>query len=79
MAEPTGRAVVRVRMVDETVVEGEVVWANASFLKLRLNGGSDAILAKSQIHHIASLAGTAAADRDDIKPDAWAARPQGLA
>jgi hypothetical protein len=79
LAEPTGRAVVRVRMVDEAIIEGEVVWANASFLKLREKGGSDIVLAKSQIHQIASLAGTDAADRDDIKPDAWAARPQGLA
>lgn len=80
LAEPTGRAVVRVTLVDNSLVEGEVVWADASFVKIRsLADQTDTIVAKSQIHKIEARAGTDAADREDVKTDAWAARLPGLA
>jgi cell division protease FtsH len=80
LAEPTGRAVVRVTMVDDVIFEGEVVWADASFVKIRnLADSSDSILAKSRIQKIESLTGTEAADRADVKTDAWAGRLPGVA
>jgi cell division protease FtsH len=80
LAEPTGKAVVRVTMVDGAAVEGEIVWADASFLKIRsLDDETDSVLAKSRIHQVQSLAGTEAAHRGEVKPDAWALRMPGMA
>jgi ATP-dependent Zn protease len=78
LAEPTGKAMVRAVMVDQSDVEGQVVWADASFLKIRLADESDVIVAKSRIHKIESLPGTEAADRKDVQSDAWASRLPGL-
>jgi cell division protease FtsH len=78
MSEVTGVARARVVLADGTRVEGEVVWADASFVKLR-SGGEGRILAKRQIVHIEALAGTEAVDRGELAPDRLAGKLPGLA
>ena len=76
LAEPTGVARVRVRLLDAAPVEGEVVWADATFLKLRRGGAeSDLIVAKRQIQQLEVLDGTDSAVLDDLQIDKWAMRP----
>jgi cell division protease FtsH len=80
LAEPTGTARVRLRLLDAPPVEGEVVWADASFLKIRSDGGErDVIIAKRQIQQLEVLDGTDAAALEDLQLDPWAARPSATA
>jgi cell division protease FtsH len=77
LAEPTGRAVVRVSF-DHDALEGEVVWADAKFLKIRTAAG-EVLVPKEQIQQMRAVEGTEPAGRDDVEPDRWANRPAGLA
>ena len=75
LAEPTGAARVRLTLKEAASVEGEVVWADAAFFKIRrADGGPDLLVAKRQVLHLEVLDGTDAAPRDGIQIDAWAAR-----
>ncbi len=59
LTQPTGRALVRLTLVEGAVVEGELIWADAVFVKLRSeNGGGARIVPKLQIKSIEPLAGT---------------------
>ncbi|MGH7286753.1 MAG: hypothetical protein ACREI8_01890, partial [Myxococcota bacterium] len=59
LTQPTGRALVRLTLVEGAVVEGELVWADAVFVKLRSeNGAGVRIVPKLQIKSIEPLAGT---------------------
>lgn len=80
LTEPTGKAVVRLTLPEEVVVEGEVVWADASFIKLR-NGcdTGDTIVPKRQIRRIEILKGTESADAEDLSGDLWAGQRPDLA
>ena len=45
LAEPTGTALVRLQILDAAPVEGEVVWADTAFLKIRrVDGEPDVII-----------------------------------
>jgi cell division protease FtsH len=80
LAEPTGTARVRVTLRDGPAVEGEVVWADASFLKLRRDDDdTDVLVPKVQVLHIEALAGTERADLEDLSIDRWALRQPDLA
>ena len=80
VSEPTGRAVVRMTLQDGTIVEGEVVWADASFIKVRrVSDGADVVVPKSQVQKLEAMAGTELADREDVAPDPWSARQPDLA
>jgi cell division protease FtsH len=80
LAQPTGRAVVRATLLDGSVLEGELVWADASYLKLRGESpGTERIVAKSQVQSLEALAGTGAAAPEDVVTDAWAKRVPGVA
>jgi len=80
LAEPTGRAIVRLLMQNDETIEGEVVWADASFIKVRnQNDGSESIVQKYQITRIEALEGTESADRNDIMPDQWGQQMPDLA
>jgi cell division protease FtsH len=82
LAQPTGRAVVRATLLDGAVLEGELVWADASYLKLRggsPGNGAERIVPKSQVKSLEALAGTGAAADGDVVTDVWAARPPGVA
>lgn len=80
LTEPAGVAAVRVVMTDGTTVEGEVVWADASFIKLqRYNGAGDMLIAKKQVHSLEALAATEPAGPGDFATDRWATTSPGLA
>ena len=80
LSEPTGAAQVRLTLKDAQLVEGEVVWADASFIKIRRNGDdSDLVVPKLQIHRLEALFGTEAADAEDLVVDQWATRLPDLA
>jgi len=78
LAQPSGRAVVRIETVDGQSFEGEVVWADGFFVKLRpVPGGETSahvLVAKSQIrelHALHALEGTAAEDAANVASDLW--------
>jgi ATP-dependent metalloprotease FtsH len=75
LAEPTGTARVRLQLWNAPPVEGGVVWADASFLKIRRNHGeSDLIVSKRQIVQFEVLDGTDSAELDEVQIDRWAVR-----
>ena len=79
LAEPTGQAHVRLSLVEDTVVEGKVVWANAAFIKVRRDSdGSETIVPKHQVKTIQTLSGTEVTDRADVLPDRWASGQPGV-
>ncbi len=73
-AEPTGRVLARVTLTTGATVEGEVLWMNASHMKLRAEDGSEVIVAKEMAQCIVPLAGTEMAPQGDFRPDRWAGR-----
>ena len=73
-AEPTGRAVARVTLVTGAVVEGEVLWMNATHIKLRLTDQSEIIIAKETAAQIAPVSGTDTSPDADFSPDRWVGR-----
>jgi cell division protease FtsH len=80
LAEPSGKAFTRLTLKQDAVVEGQVVWADASFIKLRHNGnGIETIVPKYQILKIDTLEGTEYVGPDDMAVDPWAARNPELA
>jgi cell division protease FtsH len=76
LAEPTGKAIVRV-FLDGEAIEGELIWADAHFVKIGGDRGQ-MIVPKAQIERIEALEGTESADPSDVKPDLWARRHSGL-
>ena len=75
LAEPTGTARVRLSLLDGTTVKGDVVWADAAFLKIRnSNGDPDLVVAKRQVQQLEVLPGTDAAALDELQIDRWAVR-----
>lgn len=78
LAEPTGRAVVRLTLRDRSIVEGEVLWADATFVKVHCDG-SATIVSKAQIQKVEALRGTELAGSEDVATDPWGREPPGLA
>jgi cell division protease FtsH len=81
LAEPTGKALVRITLDENRSVAGEVVWVDAQFIKVRTLDGNrtESIIPKHQIRTIEVLEGTDAAERDDLFVDPWANRHSGMA
>jgi cell division protease FtsH len=80
LARARGCAQVRLKLEGGDVVEGEVVWADASFLKLRSRAdGSETIVPKQRVTAIEALAGTEAVPAEEVVSDPWAARIPDLA
>jgi cell division protease FtsH len=79
LAEPTGTARVRLRLTDSPPIEGDVVWADATFLKIRRPGESDLIVAKRQVQQLEVLDGTDAALLEELQIDRWAMKPTATA
>jgi hypothetical protein len=73
-AEPVGRALVRLTLTSGAVVEGEVLWMNATHIKLRLTDDTDLIVAKDAAAQMVPLPGTESAPEADFVPDRWAGR-----
>ena len=80
LAEPTGRAVVRLHLKDYPPMEGDVLWVDATFIKLRPSGSETAVLVpKAQVQRLEAISGTEAVSRDDVSADKWAGRRTDLA
>ncbi len=58
LARPAGTCKARVELVEGAVLEGELLWADAHYLKLETPEGP-VIVAKTRIRQVRSLAGTA--------------------
>jgi len=67
LTEPTGRAMVRV-VLDGDAIEGEVVWVDGHFLKLRRPQG-EVLVSKAQIQRMEPLDGTECADSPELAPN----------
>jgi ATP-dependent Zn protease len=72
-SEPTGRIVARVFLTSGKVIEGEMLWMNATHFRLRSSDG-DVIVLKQLAERIEPLAGTESARKDDFSPDRLAGR-----
>lgn len=79
LAEPTGKAIVRLTLQEDAVVEGAIVWMDSAFIKIRTEGGAETIVPKQQIQKIESLRGTEPAGRNDLMVDCWSGRKPELA
>jgi cell division protease FtsH len=80
LAEPTGRAVVRLLLRDHSTLEGDVVWVDATYIKVRTRDGDAGILVpKAQVLRLEAVSGTEAMSRDDVVGDQWAGRRADLA
>jgi len=78
LARPTGKARVRLTLAEGTLVEGELVWADATLLKLRGDGPNESMLVpKQQIRTIEALEGTEWTK--DVSPDRLLAHTPELA
>jgi len=80
LAQPVGKARVRLTLVEGALIEGELVWADATFVKVRGDGDDEhALVSKAQIKTLESLDGTEWVESAGIAPDQWAARTPDLA
>jgi cell division protease FtsH len=80
LAEPTGKAIARLNLRDGSVLEGEVLWADGVFIKLRQNSDSGEILVpKMHVLSMQSLEGTEPARAEDVITDPWMGRQPDLA
>ena len=80
LAEPTGRAVVRLLLRDHSTLEGDVLWVDATYIKVRTRDGDAGILVpKSQVLRLEAVSGTETMPRDDVLGDQWAGRRADLA
>lgn len=80
LAEPTGKALTRLTLKQDTVVEGQVLWADSSFIKLRHAGNNtETIVPKSQVLKINALDGTEQALPEDMVADPWGSHNPDLA
>jgi len=78
LAQAVGKALVRVTLAGFTTIEGELVWADANFIKVRTRGQDEAlVLGKSQIQSIEALDGTELLD--EFSPDPWSGNTPDLA
>jgi len=80
VSRPPGRARARITLRDGAAVAGEILWANAEFVKVRQEGSSGEVtIPKLQVQSIVSLDGTTAAPPAEAVADPWAIRPSGTA
>ena len=68
LTEPVGSARLRVTLSDGTGVDGELVWADATFVKVRRSGrGGDLVIPKRQIRTIEALDGGDVAESTKLR------------
>jgi cell division protease FtsH len=80
LSQPTGCARVRLTLREGRQLEGDLVWADAAFVKVHLGeDGAHAIVPKFQIEKLEALDGTDPAEVGDVTPDPWARKLPGLA
>jgi len=69
LSQPTGRARVRLTLDEGTIVEGELVWADAAFVKVRdEETGAETIVLKRSIKTLEALDGTEAMAPGELRP-----------
>lgn len=70
LAEPVARAMVRITLLNNSSIEGEVLWIDPNFVKVR-RGDSEgtSIIPKTQICQMEALEGTAQIAADEMKVD----------
>ncbi len=70
LSQPTGRARVRLTLDEGTIVEGELVWADAAFLKVRSSDdGAETIVLKRSIKTLEALDGTESRSEPKVSED----------
>ena len=75
LAEPTSPTTVRLTLRGSPAVEGEVLWADASFLKIKLAGDEhDLLIPKIQLQHIEAVAADTLSSGEDVYVDRWATK-----
>ncbi|MBI4822371.1 MAG: AAA family ATPase [Deltaproteobacteria bacterium] len=75
LSQPTGKANVRVTLTGDAKdsLEGELVWADGAFLKLRKADGAAVIVPKHEVARIDTLAGTEL-EKGEAVGDRWAGK-----
>lgn len=77
LTQPTGRAIVRLTLHEGAIVEGQLIWADAAFVKVQTaETGGPTIVPKHQIKTLEPLGGTDVSHPDDLGLEALA-REQG--
>ena len=71
LAQPTGKVMVKITLVDGSHLEGEVMWVDMEFAKVRRADGTAVLVSKRQTRKIEALAGTESANGDVVQ-DRWA-------
>jgi cell division protease FtsH len=79
LARPSGPVFVALTTSDGTTLEGELKWADATFLKLVPRDGPPRVIAKGQVSALRALEGTGAVRADEAVGDPWAGRRAELA
>jgi hypothetical protein len=80
MARPTGKAIARISRRDASDIIGEIVWADAAFIKVRdLEDETEILVSKYQIVNIEALDGAEVATDADVSTDRWSIEAPGLA
>ncbi len=78
LARPAGPTNVHLRLLDGAELEGALLWADATFVKVQAADGAR-IVPKAQIRGLRALAGTGAVTADEAVGDPWAGRRADLA
>ena len=69
LARAKGKALVRITQAEGSLIQGELVWADATFLKIRAEDGSSVLVAKSLVKSLEVLDGTDLSADGDVVPD----------
>lgn len=77
LAEPVGKIKTRIALESGAVMEGELLWADASHIKIKIpETGRTSIIPKSKILKIETLAGTDLIEQTELTPDRWTQPPE---
>lgn len=79
LAEPTGPVNVCLTLKDAPSVSGDVVWADAAFIKIRRDDNSSLLVPKVQVLNVVSQRTSQLMSTEQVMPDRWATQQPGLA
>lgn len=71
LSEPTGRAVARITTSRGQVIEGDIIWMNSQFIKLKTPNGEEMVLARENVEQIEAMSGTEMSAVGDTTADRW--------
>lgn len=79
LARPRGKAEVCIEMPDGTELVGEVIWADAAFIKLRTTADNvEVLIPKRGVRRLRSMSTTELAAIPDLQTPSWAEQVPGL-